>query len=75
MMYLTRQANAFTLTGRQAVTALYHGAETLVADPVASTTCGMRCRLQTYSNTPESNPWVTVGVRARLTSSLPSKDG
>ena len=57
VMYLTRQANAFTLTGWQAVTVQYHSAETLVADPVASTTCSrMQCRLQTCSNTvtPES---------------------
>ena len=55
VMYLTRQANAFTLTGWQAVSVQYHSAETLVADPVASTTCGrMQCRLQTCSNTPAS---------------------
>jgi len=75
VMYLTRQANANTLTGRQSVTARCHGADALVTDPVARMACGMRCHLQTYSSTPESNHCVMVGIKARLASSLPSKEG
>jgi hypothetical protein len=75
VMYLTRHANVFTLTGRQSVTALCHGVEALVTDPVASIACGMLCHLQTYSSTPESNHCAMVGIKASLASSLPLKDG
>ena len=75
VMYLIFQENAYMLTGPQSVTALCHGADALAIDPVASISRGMRCHLQTYSSTPESNHCVIVGIKARLASSLSSKDG